>query len=192
MNFSLARLVRHLTLCAAFVLVGCNGANCPFNRPACCDNALFGCGPFDLPQGCSCGDYFSRSFSGAPKSQSTVTTQSLRRTQDSTWRVSLEKQSGDCSYLRDSIQATLLVRAQGRQLQVKALGYPRFRGARTSRSMKIRGKRQLSFPRCTVRLDAAIVLSSSSQGNAQGAVDIACSTQALSCSATFSGVARKL
>jgi hypothetical protein len=192
MDLFSARFVRHLTLCAAFVLVGCSGANCPFNRPACCDNALFGCGPFDLPQGCSCGDYFSRSFHGAPKSEPAMIAQSPKRIQDSTWRISLEKQSGNCSYLRESIQTTLLVRSQGRQLQVKALGYPRFRGSRTSRSMKIRSKRQLGFPRCMVQLDASIVLSSSSQGNAQGAVDIACSTQALSCSATFSGVARKL
>jgi hypothetical protein len=178
-------------LLAAITVSGCAGVSCPFNRPACCDNALFGCGPFDLPQGCSCSDYFSRSFSGAPISQAARQISS-RGVQDSTWRIALEKRSGSCSYLRNSIQTTLLIRSQGKQLQVKALGYPRLRGTRSSRSMKMRGKHQLSFPACTVQLDASILLTNPSQGTAQGSVEISCSASSLSCSATYSGMARRL
>lgn len=192
MNLLPPRYVWLLTLCFALGVSGCGGVNCPFTRPACCENALFGCGPFDLPQGCSCSDYFSRSFSGVPKSQFTAAIPSSRQIFDSTWRVSLEKRSGDCSYLSNSFQTTLLVRSQGRRLLVRAPGYSRLRGSRTSRSMKVSGKRQISFPRCAIKLDASISLTSSSQGTAQGAIEITCITPALSCSATFSGVARKI
>jgi hypothetical protein len=179
------------TLFFAIVLSACAGVSCPLTRPACCDNALFGCGPFDLPQGCSCGDYFSRSFSGAPKSVATKQASS-RGIQDSTWRISLERKSGDCSYLRNSIQTTLLIRSVGRQIQAKALGYPRLRGTRTSRSMKMRGKRQTGFAACTVQLDASIILTNPSEGTAQGSIEISCPASDLSCSATYYGMARKI
>jgi hypothetical protein len=184
-------LVYLLTIFNALALSGCAGVSCPFTRPSCCDNALFGCGPFDLPQGCSCSDYLSRSFSGAPISRATKQISS-RGIQDSTWRLSLVRQSGDCTYLRNSLQTTLLIRSQGKQLQVKALGYPRLRGTRSSRSMKMRGKRQIAFPACTVQLDASILLTTPSQGTAQGSVEISCSASSLSCSATYSGLARRI
>ena len=70
MNGKTTRPVLLSIVVTAFALTGCEGGGgvCPWQRPSCCDNNLFGCGPFDLPQGCSCGDYLSRSFQGIPLS----------------------------------------------------------------------------------------------------------------------------
>ena len=104
------------------ILTGCEGGNCPFQRPACCDNALFGCGPFDLPTGCSCGDYFSRSFQGEikPSHQNLFTSADL--SMDGTWRVSLTKTAGGCSYLQNSTKGTLLVRERSKKVSIKLRG----------------------------------------------------------------------
>lgn len=175
-------------------LLGCSGVSCPFTRPACCDNALFGCGPFDLPQGCSCSDYFSRSFSGSPISspRGVIKRDSVSAVQDSTWRVALEKRSGDCSYLSNSIRSTLLIRSQGRQIWMKVVGYPRLRGVRSGNLMRARGQSSALFPRCTVAIKSSINLSTSTQGVANGAVEVTCKNSALSCSAQFSGAAQRV
>ncbi len=171
---------------------GCSGGNCPFTRPSCCDNALFGCGPFDLPQGCSCADYFSRSFSGAPLSLTATARPSSRAAKDSTWRISLEKRTGDCSYISDRVRTTLLMRTQGRQLFVRALGYPRLRGTRSGRTIHIMGQHRLGLPACTISTSAAITLSRTTQGQIKGSVAVSCQNTLLSCSAEFTGEARRI
>ena len=53
-----SRMTKLIAIALALLISGCSGLNCPFERPDCCDNFVFGCGPFDLPDGCDCGDYF--------------------------------------------------------------------------------------------------------------------------------------
>lgn len=171
---------------------GCNGVNCPFTRPSCCDNALFGCGPFDLPQGCSCSDYFSRSFSGAPLSLKSTARPPSRAAKDSTWRISIEKQTGDCSYISDTIRTTLLMRTQGRQLLVRPLGYPRLRGTRSGRTINVTGQYRLGMAGCTIKLNSKMTLSNPSQGSIVGHFDVQCPASMLSCSAQFTGEARRI
>jgi hypothetical protein len=50
-------MTKLIVIALALLISGCSGLNCPFERPDCCDNLVFGCGPFDLPDGCDCGDY---------------------------------------------------------------------------------------------------------------------------------------
>jgi hypothetical protein len=174
------------------LLLGCSGADCPFTKPSCCDNALFGCGPFDLPQGCSCSDYFSRSFSGVPKTSASTRALSVRGLQDASWRLDLQRDGKGCAYLSSSVRNTITIRSLGRRVEVKALGYPKLRGLRTNRSLRARGMHRLIFPRCSITIDASMIQESENKGRVSGTAVIACQQEALSCTTRFTGVAQKL
>lgn len=178
----------------ALVLVGCEGggANCPWERPSCCDNNLFGCGPFDLPQGCSCGDYFSRSFQGSPiRSKASSNRQTLATT-EGTWRVSLTKRGNGCSYLKKQATATVLIRERNQQVTMKLLGFANLRGNRSGRHVRTRGSVRVPFSRCSADITSAIALSSATAGTVQGTVNVSCASQQLSCSSSYSGDIRKM
>jgi hypothetical protein len=180
-------------LLIATFTVGCEGGNCPFNRPACCDNALFGCGPFDLPEGCSCNDYLQRSFSGKSIKLNSQSPRSQAILQNSTWRVQLRKEDDNCPYLGRSIQRTVTIRRQGRRAEINLFGYSKLRGIVSNKEIRVRGVHRLNFPRCDVSLTALISEMSSTKGTATGRVAIRCQQQpALSCSTNFSGVAQRL
>lgn len=187
-----------LSLITVPLSVGCAGINCPYNRPACCDNALFGCGPFDLPQGCSCSDYFSRSYSGTTlqnvvASRSTGSSPLAKRfVHDATWRISIQKQDDNCPYISDSIQSTIMIRTQGKRVEVKIPGYSKLRGLRSNRSMRVRGIHQLQFPSCIATIEASIIHESQTAGSASGKLGVVCQQSSLSCSTTFQGTGRKL
>lgn len=189
-------VLRHFiisSLCA-LIFVGCDGSggNCPWNRPACCDNNLFGCGPFDIPQGCSCGDYFSRSFQGFPIQQKAIPPRSTLNTMEGTWRVALQKSGGGCSYLNKQSTATLLVRERNQQVSLKMLGFVTLRGNRIGRTVKPRGQLKVPYPRCTADVTTDINLSSASTGTLTGNVVVSCQNQSLSCSASYRGSLKKL
>ena len=178
-------------LCA---LAGCDGGggSCPWDRPSCCDNVLFGCGPFDLPQGCSCGDYFSRSFQGAPlQSQAGPALRTLTTT-EGTWRVTLTKAGDGCSYLKKQTTATVLIRERNQQVSLKLLGFVTLRGNRIGRAVRTRGRLKAPLSRCAADIRSDINLSSLRAGSISGAVNVSCARQALSCSATYTGNMKKL
>jgi hypothetical protein len=173
---------------------GCNGGggSCPWERPSCCDNNLFGCGPFDLPQGCSCGDYFSRSFQGFPiRSKAVPVRQSLAST-EGTWRVSLTKNGSGCSYLKRQTTATVLIRERNQQVSMKLLGFATLRGNRVGRNVRARGQVKVPFSQCAADVTSAISLASAISGSVRGTVAVSCATQNLSCTASYSGNIRKL
>lgn len=177
----------------AVVVAGCNGGvDCPWDRPSCCDNALFGCGPFDIPQGCSCGDYFSRSFQGFElkqrASKAPVTSNSL----EGTWRATLQKSGGGCSYLSKSSTATLLIRETKQQVNVKLLGFVTLRGSRVGKNVKPKGQIKVPVPQCTADVSSDINLTSATTGTVNGTVQVTCQKQALSCSASYSGQIKKM
>lgn len=177
----------------AVVIAGCTGGgNCPWERPSCCDNALFGCGPFDIPEGCSCGDYFSRSFQGFPLTQKASRRPLTSNSVDGTWRATLQKNGGDCDYLSQNSTATVLMRETKQQVNVKMLGFVTLRGNRAGRNIKPKGQLKFPFPRCTADVSSDINLTSATSGTVNGTVKVVCQKQELSCSAMFSGQLKKM
>lgn len=177
-----------------YALAGCDGGggSCPWERPSCCDNVLFGCGPFDLPQGCSCGDYFSRSFQGAPLQPQSDTTRRALTTTEGTWRVTLTKSGNGCSYLKKQTTATVLIRERNQQVSLKLLGFVTLRGNRVGRTVRTRGRLKVPFSRCAADVKSDINLSGLQAGSVSGTVAVSCSRAALSCSATYTGSMKKL
>jgi hypothetical protein len=177
-----------------YSLVGCEGGggSCPWERPSCCDNVLFGCGPFDLPQGCSCGDYFSRSFQGAPLQSQSESARRALTTTEGTWRVTLTKSGDGCSYLKKQTTATVLIRERNQQVSLKLLGFVTLRGSRVGRTMRTRGRLKVPFSRCAADVKSDINLSSLRAGTVSGSVAVSCAREGLSCSATYSGSLKKL
>ena len=178
----------------ALALVGCEGggANCPWQRPSCCDNNLFGCGPFDLPQGCSCGEYFSRSFRGSPLQAKTAPVRQTMGTTEGTWRASLTKNGSGCSYLKRQTTATVLIRERNQQVTMKLLGFATLRGNRVGRNVRTRGQMRVPFSQCSANVKSEINLSSGTAATVSGKVDVTCRSQNLSCTATYSGALRKM
>lgn len=176
----------------AVILTGCEGGNCPFQRPACCDNALFGCGPFDLPNGCSCGDYFSRSFRGAIQQPRENLFTRADLSMDGTWRVSLTKTSGGCSYLQKTAKGTLLVRERSKKVSIKVRGVATLRGDRRNKRVGARGQVKSVFPKCTASISSAFTLIDSMNANVSGGVVVSCSNSSLSCQASYEGKAARL
>jgi hypothetical protein len=181
-----------LVCVSTVALVGCEGGNCPFQRPACCDDNLFGCGPFDLPTGCSCSDYFSRSFQGVTKSKQATLFTRADLSMDGTWRVALTKTSGGCSYLQDSPKATLLVRERSRQVSVKLRGVTTLKGGRYGKRINARGQYKTLFPRCAAALTSKFSLVDSMNASIDGTVVVSCQNTALSCHASYAGKATRL
>ena len=175
-------------------IVGCNGGggNCPWERPSCCDNNLFGCGPFDLPQGCSCGDYFSRSFQGFPIQQRRTPQRSTPLSMEGTWRLAVQKNGGGCSYLSKQSTATVLIRDRNQQVSAKLLGFVTLRGNRSGRNVRPRGQIKVPFPRCVADVTTNINLSSATSGAVTATVNVSCQNQSLSCSTSYSGSIKKM
>ncbi len=175
------------------VVAGCSGGvDCPWDRPACCDNYVFGCGPFDIPQGCSCGDYLSRAFSGMPLKRANVGVPATSNSLEGTWRVSLQKKGSGCSYLSSVTTATALIREVKQQVNVKLLGFATLRGNRAGKNVKPKGQMKVPFPRCTADISSDMNFSSATTGTVNGTVKVTCQNQALSCSASYSGQLKKL
>lgn len=176
----------------AFALTGCEGGNCPFQRPACCDDTLFGCGPFDLPTGCSCGDYFSRSFQGVKKTKKETLFTRADLSMDGTWRVSLNKTSGGCSYLQDTAKGNLLVRERSKRVSLKLRGITTLTGVRYSRRVRARGQYKVMFPKCTAEFSSTFALINSMNANVSGTIAVFCRNAELSCQASYIGKAVRL
>lgn len=172
---------------------GCDGGlNCPWDRPSCCDNVLFGCGPFDLPQGCSCGDYFSRSFQGMPLQRSSSRASMTPNSMEGTWRVSLQKKGNGCSYLSKTTTTTVLVRERKQQVNLKMLGFVTLRGNRVGKNVKPKGQFKVPLQRCTADISSDLNLTSATTGTVNGSVAVTCQNQALSCSTSYSGQLKKM
>lgn len=181
------------SLIVAILAVGCDGGvDCPLERPSCCDNQLFGCGPFDIPQGCSCDDYFARSFHGAVKRESAHAARLRRYTAQGTWRVSLQKTSTGCAHLPAQTRRTLIARDRYGRVEFKLFGYTKLRGIRTNRDVRVRGEYRTPFPRCTADIQVHMKIVDAVSATATSTLQVRCSQEALSCDATYSGAARRI
>lgn len=193
--------VFHSLVCLVMValLSGCAGGfNCPFNRPSCCDNVLFGCGPFDLPAGCSCNDYFLRSFNGTVLSQGNFSDSKISRASSSssssgTWRTRGEKKDvNSCPLLPRTASTTLLIRENTRRVSLKALGYVVLRGVRTGNTIDARGAIKIPALNCMAFIRSTLDITNPSKAPHSVTIDLRCSQPRNSCSSTYRGSAKKL
>jgi len=189
------RMMKVLRACVlAIIVAGCNGGggNCPWERPSCCDNNLFGCGPFDLPQGCSCGDYSSRSFQGFPLMTRAAPPPSTSLSMNGTWRLALQKNGSACTYLSKQSTSTVLVRERKQQVSMKLVGFTTLRGNRIGKALKPRGRMRIPHPKCSAEVDADVTLTGPATANVVGTVTVTCLDQSLSCTTTYRGNLKKL
>lgn len=183
----------------ASLLTGCAGGfDCPFERPACCSNVLFGCGPFDLPNGCSCGDYFLKSFTGVnlpnqwPR-QTLVTAKGGLADISGTWRATGTRDNPRaCPLLPRSATSTLLIREENKKVSVKLLGYSTLRGNRVGEVVRVQGAYKMPLLGCEAFIKTEINPKSTSNSPVTTSVDWRCKVASRSCSVTYTGYAKRL
>jgi hypothetical protein len=185
------------------LLWGCaSGFNCPFDRPSCCDNVVFGCGTFDLPSGCSCSDYFLRSFNGTtlpqtPAQSVMISARSRVRAQRvaaaGTWRATAQKTDfAACPLFPNNVTATLLLRETGSRVSMKLLGYGTMRGLRARNTVRAKGAYKVSALGCVAFVQSQLSLTNPSGSAYTVTLNWSCQSKANSCSATYQGSIKKL
>jgi hypothetical protein len=189
-----AKVTKLLLFVVLIFLTSCGGGfNCPFNRPSCCDNLLFGCGPFDLPQGCSCGDFFGGSLrSRFSVRQGQVVPMSVTSA-GGKWRASVTRQSSTCSGLRSTLVSNVTITQTNDRIVMQVPGVTTLRGKRTGNSVSASGQyTPLSLVGCNAQVSSQMTLTSTSAANIAGSVTMTCRRAANNCSATYTGQAVKL
>lgn len=180
------------------VITGCAGGfDCPFERPACCENVLFGCGPFDLPNGCSCGDYFLKSFNGfnLPNQNPPQTSLWAKGLTDvtGTWRATgMKTNSNSCPTLPRSATSTLLIREENKKVSVKLLGYSTLRGNRVGELVRVQGAYKVPLLGCEAFIKTELNPTSAANSPITTTVDWRCKVPSRSCSVTYTGNAKRL
>jgi hypothetical protein len=185
------------------LLWGCSGGfNCPFDKPACCDNAVFGCGVFDLPDGCSCNDYALRSFSGATlagaRPQSVLmsvdpTARARALSASGTWRsVGHKIVPASCPLFPTRVTRTLLIRQTGARVRVKLMGYGTLRGTRVRNSVRAQGAHKVPALGCVAFVRSQLSVERAVSSPHTVTIDWRCQERANSCSVIYRGVAKKL
>jgi hypothetical protein len=179
------------------VMAGCGGLSCPFQRPSCCDNVLFGCGTFDLPDGCSCSDYFVSSSSAElkmlPKEIAPMSrVPKVVRSTTGVWRLTARKaDSAACPYLPRTIQKKVVVRESRGRAEMKVPGLLSLSGARSGNALSLGGERSIRQYGCRAKMSARILLSSGSSGSVRLVVENKCHSASLSCGVTYVGEIRR-
>lgn len=181
------------------IVSGCAGGfDCPFERPSCCDNVLFGCGPFDLPNGCSCGDYFLKSFTGfnLPNqfpNQTLISAKGGLADVTGTWRATGSKTNANaCPTLPRSATSTLLIREENKKVSVKLLGYSTLRGNRVGEVVRVQGAYKMPLLGCEAFIKTEISPASATNSPVTTTVDWRCKVPSRSCSVTYKGNAKRL
>lgn len=193
-----SRLTSKALALLAFIASGCSGGfDCPFDRPACCDNVLFGCGPFDLPNGCSCGDYFIKSFSGAVKSTQGPRSETVSALDLSdatgTWRAAGQKQiKSACPLLPITPTTTLLIREESQRVSMKVQGITTLKGLRVGKVIKVQGAYKVPGIGCEAFIKAEFTPSNVSTSPLTSTIDVRCINKKLSCNVSYKGTAKKL
>ena len=171
---------------------GCGGGfDCPFERPSCCDNVLFGCSIWDLPQGCSCEDYFLRSFSGAKLAQQSskqpVMTAGVLADVSGTWRVTASKTvRSACPLFPQTNTGTILMREQSKKVSMKALGYTTLNGMRVGDVLRTQGAYKLPVLKCEGFIKTEMTPASASSSPFSTTINWVCKDSRQSCTVTVS------
>jgi hypothetical protein len=174
---------------------GCGGGfNCPFQRPSCCDNVLFGCGPFDLPQGCSCGDFFSNSFRGKFAVKQGQLMRMSSATAAGKWRAKLTRKTSNCRSILSSLVSNVTISQSGSRVTMTAPGIATLRGTRTNNTINVTGQyTPMLMLGCDAQVASKMDLSANDRASVTGNVRITCrSRPSNNCSASYSGEAMKL
>lgn len=183
---------------ALFVIVtvsGCGGGfNCPFQRPSCCDNVIFGCGPFDLPQGCSCGDFFSNSFRGKFAVKQGQLIRMSTATAAGKWRAKLTRRTSNCRSILASLVSNVNISQSGSRVTLTAPGVATLRGTRTNNTINATGQyTPMLLLGCDAQISSKMDLTAADKANVTGNVTIKCKSRpSNNCSASYSGEAMKL
>jgi hypothetical protein len=175
---------------ALLASVGCSGGlNCPFQRPQCCDNALFGCGTFDLPQGCSCDDYLSRALRDKGLFSAPLVNARALTSANGTWRLSLSQTQSSCPGMLRIVSGNVDIRERRGRVSVKTPGYGTLRG-RTSRGiLRASGVYKPFVAGCSASVSSTMTVRTG-QGPVRTSIDVNCGQ--LQCSMVYEGQGRKL
>lgn len=183
----------------ASLMVGCGGGfDCPFERPSCCDNVLFGCSIWDMPQGCSCDDYFLRSFNGVKLANQTprnpqVTVAGVIADTSGTWRATGSKTVATaCPMMPQTNTATILMREQNKKVSMKILGYGTLTGSRVGDMIRARGAYKLPGFSCEAFISAEMMPSSAANSPISTTINWVCKNPKQSCNVTLKGTAKRL
>lgn len=180
----------------AATVSGCSGGfTCPFNRPACCDNVLFGCGTFELPGGCSCSDYFLNanfarqyrmvSYRQFPKRAAPMSS--------GTWRIVATKDDpSSCPLLLQRLSRKVRIRESARQALLNVPGILTLEGKRVGNKLGLSGERSISSLGCRAKMGATVTLRRALIADVRISINAKCRNPTLSCNATYQGTARKL
>lgn len=177
--------------------IGCAGVQCPFQRPSCCDNVLFGCGPFDLPDGCSCSDYFFSSSSAmsslsTPDAAPMTRARRAFRSTTGVWQLSSRKTNpAACSYLPQTFRRKIVVRESRGRVELKVPGLASLSGSRSGDRVVLTGTRTTPSYGCLTRMSGVLSLASGSSGAVRINLENRCASSSLYCSATYVGDARR-
>jgi len=181
------------------ILTGCAGGfDCPFDRPSCCDNVLFGCGPFEFPNGCSCGDYFLKSFSGFPLPNQRpqpihMTPKGGLTDVTGTWRaIGSKTDTKACPTLPRSPTSTLLIREENKKVSVKLIPFSTLRGNRVGDVIRVQGAYKMPLLGCEAFIKTELIPSSATNSPVTTTVDWRCKVPSRSCSVTYKGTAKRL
>lgn len=178
---------RFLLICLV-LLVGCDGGvDCPLDPPACCYNSLFGCGTFDLPQGCSCSRYgLSRSL---PRRASLSRTKVVSL--GGVWRGTLTKASSSCRNVLSQVRGSYRVTERSGRVVVTIPGMGTLSGRRTPGGFVATGRYQPIFLLCPMTINATYGAKTQSFGGISVAISRRCSERATSCEMLYRGSSRR-
>lgn len=177
----------------ALVLSGCSGGfNCPFEKPSCCDNALFGCGTFDLPSGCSCSDYFSSAVNKIDSRTLKVARATVRARFSGAWRVALSRGQATCPATPASLQGSVGISQTGNRISLRVPGYGTVRGVARGNGFEADSNYSSLPLSCSAKLHVSVGLVSPNSASVAVQTTVTCPKAVQGCSASYSGKGQRV
>ena len=169
------------------MLVGCDsgGLDCPLDPPSCCYNTLFGCGTFDLPDGCSCSQY---SFLSARRNKLLSTTVSPGVS--GLWNVNLKRTSSMCPLLQRNFRTLVRTHERKGLVSVAVPGYGKLRGRMQGKGYTASDRSTFPLTRCSAEISTKFKSTGTGVGKATAQIKYSCPT-GYKCSAQYEGSMRK-
>ncbi len=187
-------MIKRFFLGAAVLLcAGCEGGiDCPIDPPACCENVVFGCGLFDLPQGCSCSQY-GLAYTKLPPAPLTaaVAPRSVSPGLSGNWSGILQRGATTCSTLPAALRGSVRVAERKGIVNVTIAGYGQLRGKTTTAGYSVTGRYSVPFSSCSAKLATKFTTLRRGTGKAQVQIDYSCSKSKYACSAQYRGTLQK-
>lgn len=185
-------------LLGIFVLISLAGVDscedggdgdCPFDPPRCCYNVLFGCGPFDLPEGCSCRDYglfFNRNISSnvMPMKNASMASPLLGKE----WMGTLMQTGGTCSSAPKQVSGIVIVnRRKDGRVTIAVPGYGNLVGRVRGSTITANGSFTPLFSSCRSQVATTMKKVNSRLSPTRSTFKYVCRSEVV-CDAAYSGV----